>query len=371
MRVLYDYQAFSMQRYGGVSRYVASLVTAIRASDAEVFVEFAGRYAQNEFLAGLGEPAPMTLFHRRSGRGAGALAGIADALNKRLVERRIDAGGIDVLHPTYYHTVPRERAGGPAVVLTVHDMIHELFDLPDGERIRALKRRAIERADRIVAGSENTRRDLQRHLGVAADKIAVIPHGRTFTGNESGNDALELPGRYILHVGSRVGYKNFTGLIEAIAPLMVADKTLALVCAGGGPLTAAEDAFLGRSAIADRVHPSPADDASLVTLYRQAALYVCPSRYEGFGLPLLEAMSLGCPAAASRTSSLPEVGGEAVRYFDPESVEEMRAVITELLADADARRALAEAGLARAATFSWAASAAAHVALYRAVSSGP
>jgi len=369
VRVLYDYQAFSMQRYGGVSRYVASVVSAIRASGEDVTAEFAGGYANNEFLAALGEPQPRTLLHRRQGRGAGTLQAAADLLNARLVERRIDAGGIDVAHPTYYHTVPRERAAGPAVVLTVHDMIHELFDLPDGERVRALKRSAVERSDRIVAVSEHTAHDLRELLGVPAEKIAVIPHGRTFLGTEQGDESLATPERFVLYVGSRTGYKNFARLAEALAPLMADDPALALVCAGGGPLNADETALADRFGLTGRIVSAPADDASLVTLYRRATLFCCPSRYEGFGLPLLEAMSLGCPAVASDASSLPEVGGDAVRYVDPESAGSMTAVIDELLGDEGARRSLTEAGLARASRFSWEASAAAHIALYRAASS--
>lgn len=369
MRVLYDYQAFSMQRYGGVSRYVAEIVSGIRAAHPEIDAEFAGRYAANEYLAAVGETGGTDLLHRYGGRGRGSLLAVADALNARRVERRMDAGGIDIYHPTYYHTVARTRSGGPAVVLTVHDMIHELFaGVPDRERVCALKRRSVERADRIVAVSAHTAADLQRLLAVPAEKITVIHHGCPLTGREPDNEALALPERFVLYVGARTGYKNFAGLLEAIAPLMAIDPGLTLVCAGAGAFTPAERELAARLGIAGRLVQTPADDASLATQYRGATLFVCPSRYEGFGLPLLEAMTLGCPSAASGVSSLPEVGGEAAAYFDPASPEDMGAVIGRLLADPDERERLADAGLKRARLFSWDASAEAHAALYCAAS---
>lgn len=370
MHVLYDYQAFSMQRYGGVSRYVAEVVSRIRSGHPDTTAEFAGCYAANEYLERLGETGVSDAFHRYGGRGRGRLMRLADARNARAVERRIDAGGIDVYHPTYFHTVPRERASGPAVVVTVHDMIHELIaEVPDRERVMALKRAAVARADRVIVPSGHTRDDLCRLLGTPADKVTVIPHGCSFSGTEPDDPALALPERFVLYVGSRIGYKNFTVLLEAIAPLMAADPGLHLLCAGGGALTPAEEALATRLGVAAQVRGTPADDASLATQYRHATLFVCPSRYEGFGLPLLEAMVFGCPVAASNVSSLPEVGGEAVAYFDPADPASITAVIARLLTSADERAALARAGRERARLFSWEASAAAHVAVYSAVSS--
>ncbi len=367
MRVLFDYQAFSMQRYGGVSRYVYELVSGIRERHPDITADFAGRFAQNEYLTRLGENHASSLFHSYQGRGRGTLVAVADALNARACDRRLCAGGVDVVHPTYYHTTPRRRPGSPPVVLTVHDMIHELFDdLPDGARLRALKRSAVGRADHIITASANTSKDLQRLLEVPPSKITVIHHGCSFRGNEPGSQGLALPERFVLFVGSRLGYKNFSTLVQAASPLLKADPSVHLVCAGGGAFTKRERELFERNGIAGSVLQTPADDASLAAQYRRALVYVCPSVYEGFGLPLLEAMAFGCPAASSGASSLPEVGGDAVRYFDPMSPSEMSAVLGDLITDAGARAALGAAGRERSRHFSWEASVSAHLGVYRA-----
>ncbi|MCX8006491.1 MAG: glycosyltransferase family 4 protein, partial [Coriobacteriia bacterium] len=309
-----------------------------------------------------------SIFHRYRGRGCGALMRVADALNATLVERRVAAGGVDVYHPTYYHTLLARRPRPPAVVLTVHDMIHELFDqVPDRERLCALKRRAVDRADVVVVPSMSTRGDLQRLIGVPDDRIVVIPHGSNFTGDEPGDGSVEFPDRFVLFVGSRWSYKNFRRFFEAMARIMADDPELHLVCAGGGGFTKEELGLFAKAGLAERVHARPGHDRALAAAYRRASVFVFPSLYEGFGMPVLEAMAFGCPVVASRVSSLPEVGGDAALYFDPLDLEDIAGTVSAVLRSDDLRARLSAEGRRRASRFSWDAAVRAHADLYRTI----
>ena len=148
----------------------------------------------------------------------------------------------------------------------------------------------------------------------------------------------------MLFVGDRANYKNFQLFAEAIAPVLQSDKSLQLICTGGGVFDAAETDFLQKLGIAEQVQQINASNEELNFLYQHARLFVFPSLYEGFGFPLLEAFSNNCAVAASNTSSFKEVGGDAAAYFDPHNKNEMHAVILQLLNDAGKRDELIERG---------------------------
>lgn len=367
MRVLFDLQAFSMQEYGGVSRYIGEVAGGIARLHPEVDVSFAGRFAaDNIHLRSLGVPT-STALHTYRGRGRGRIALLADRLNQRLVDARLRSGATDVLHATYYHTRPAADIPVP-VVLTVHDMIHELFeDLPRREWTMEHKRAAIRRADHLIVPSVSTAEDVTRILGVDAGTITVIPHGSTFVGDEPDRGELVTPDRYLLYVGVRYSYKGFRQFCEAVGSLARSFPGLKGVVAGGGAFTPDEHAMMGELGVSGIIVHIPCDDECLPTLYRRAALFIAPSLYEGFGLPVVEAMQFGTPSVVSASSSLPEVGGDAVAYFEPGSVASLVDVAGSLLSDEPARRGLSEAGYERARRFTWERSVDAHLAVYSAL----
>ena len=130
---------------------------------------------------------------------------------------------------------------------------------------------------------------------------------------------------YLLYVGSRAGYKNFGLLLEAFSRSGLAGH-YRLLAVGGGAFTAAEQQRIASLRLAGSITVIPkADDAILARAYRDAALFIYPSLYEGFGFPPLEAMSMGCPVLVNRTSSLPEVCGDAAFYFDASDPDELSA----------------------------------------------
>ena len=354
MRVLYDYQAF-MQRRGGVSRYFAELIDAM--SRMEGFeTSLPPIFSDNEYLAGR-----KTLLTRGSFRGK---VRIMTALNQVFAARAL-RGDFDVFHPTYYRPYFLKSLKRPFVV-TVHDMIHELFPAyvrDDGTA--ANKRLLCRHASRIIAVSDNTRNDLCRLLAVPPEKVTVIHHATSLRYDDSPR-LVERP--YILYVGERSGYKNFAALLEA-ALLLLPRHGVDLVCAGGGDFSRAEMETMKMHRIADRVRHFEGPTApQLASLYHFASLFVYPSLYEGFGFPLLEAFSCGCPVAASRSSSIPEVVGPAAELFDPGSIESVAAAIGRVLDSPSRSAELAQAGITRLRSFSWKSSAQKTLDVYRAVS---
>jgi len=340
MRVLYDYQAF-LQRQGGVSRYFAELIRALQqlpGFQAEVPVFF----SDNEYLS-----ARKTLFTRRHFKGKERLMAV---LNQRPALRAL-SGSFDVFHPTYYRPYFLSGLRRP-FVLTVHDMIHEVFghDHVRDDGTAAAKRLLCRRASRIIAVSQSTKNDLCRLLDVPEEKVSVIHHATSLT-YSGGPRVHEKP--YLLFVGARSGYKNFTRFLEAAAGVLLR-QGVEVVCVGGGSFSQDEIALIRSLHLSGRVTLRDAGSpGALANLYHFAQALCYPSLYEGFGFPLLEAFACECPVAAGRTSSLPEVAGDAAAWFEPESVSSIRAAIERILTDDTERRRLIASGTERVRAFSW------------------
>lgn len=177
----------------------------------------------------------------------------------------------------------------------------------------------------------------------------------------------DLPRPYLLFVGERSGYKNFEGLIEAFASTRLAKDGFHLVCFGGGPFRDRENEKIAALGIGKAVHQVSGSDESLVQYYRNAVAFVFPSRYEGFGIPILEAMELSCPVLCANAGSMPEVGGDAAVYFDPDDISSFAEILERTVLDPDLLLDLKRRGLLRAGTFSWDRCAQETMDLYRSV----
>jgi glycosyltransferase involved in cell wall biosynthesis len=153
-----------------------------------------------------------------------------------------------------------------------------------------------------------------------------------------------LPTNYLLYVGERTAHKNFTRLLQCFAGLVNQHPDLHLICANGGAFNAEEILLIKKLNINAHCLQLNVNEAALNYLYQQAKVFVFPSLYEGFGYPLLDAFKIGCAVAASNTSSFPEVGGDAVHYFNPDDTHSMYKAIHELLADTLLRKRYIEEG---------------------------
>ena len=351
MNIIYDHQIFSAQKYGGISRYFVELANHI-ADAKKAQVRVLSPVYVNAYLASRSPKVPVTGLKVPMINFAELVYG---AVNRALESPLLHWFKPDLVHETYYASKPAKPKGHKCV-LTVYDMIHELFpaEFPPNDRVLMDKASAVARADHIICISEHTRRDLIRILGVPHEKTSVIHLG--FSLRPTGA-RVDLPVRrpFLLYVGARGGYKNFASLLRAYAASGRLMKDFDLLAFGGGPINAKEAELIRQLGIPpENLRQLQGGDDVLEGLYRRAAAFVYPSLYEGFGIPPLEAMSYDCPVVCSNASSIPEVVGDAAMLFDPHSTEVLGQALSAVLNDDGLRQELIEKGRARTKKFSWA-----------------
>jgi glycosyltransferase involved in cell wall biosynthesis len=292
------------------------------------------------------------------------------ASNERLTQKLLQSNRFQLFHPTYYYTEFLDYSGNIPYVLTVHDMTHERLSdsfaaIEDIEQTIAVKTEAIRHADHLIAISEHTKKDIMELLNIPEEKIDVVYHSTNMQ-VPKGQPRMKLPERYLLYVGDRAPYKNFDRYIEACSRLHQEDKDLYFICTGK-KFRAHELEQFNRLGIADRVMHIYASDRELAELYHRAQLFVYPSRYEGFGIPILEAYACQCPVVLSRASCFPEIAGEAGEYFDPLSTDELTEAIRRVLYQPERRTELIALGGERLKRYSWEKAARETEAVYRKV----
>jgi len=349
MKILYDHQAFCMQRYGGISRYFYEIIRTVKIKQGyEICLPI--RLSANHYLKKIPDLAYQHFDYILKG-----FNWIAYNVNRsHTIKSTLKfSSDFDVFHPTYYDPYFLPYFLKKPFVLTIHDMIHDIFPkyFFRFSRIATNKRTLAQRASRIIAVSENTKKDIIEQYGINGDKITVIYHGVSFLPREN-HINISIPDNYFLFVGDRHKYKNFLTFIESIAGILL-EKSWFLVCFGGGAFSGDEKSAMRNLKIYNRIKILSGDDALLAHLYRHAGVFVFPSLYEGFGMPVLEAMSCGCPVAMSNVSSLPEVGGDAVSYFDPYDKPSMEGAVRRIIDNKKYRLELIARGLERAQKFSW------------------
>jgi glycosyltransferase involved in cell wall biosynthesis len=281
----------------------------------------------------------------------------------------------DVVHNTYYF--PSKPPKGASGIVTIYDMIHEKYPeyFAASRLIARFKASSVAAADHVICISESTRRDVLAAYDIPEELVSVThlgfdPLGSLLT-DESSSDfkvrALGVDAPYLLYVGSRASYKNFQGLLDAYAASARIRTNFFLLCFGGGEFTEAERAAISRAGVEGRVRNLGGSDRVLAACYAHASLFACPSIYEGFGIPVLEAMSLDCPVVCSNSSSLPEVVGDAARLFDPFDRDSIRNELEAVLDSPTVATTLRERGRIRRQLFSWQSCAEKTVSIYRRV----
>jgi alpha-1,3-rhamnosyl/mannosyltransferase len=249
-------------------------------------------------------------------------------------------------------------------VLTVYDLIPVLFphhvSIQASLLFRWATALAIRASGHVVTISEAARTDYQRIFRLAPGKVAAIPLAAdpVFCPRPPAEVAAVcrrhgLPESYVLYLGSNKPHKNLVRLVDAWAQLQ--PQSVPLVIAGAWdsryPRVRQRVRELGLDDVV--LWPGPVAEPNLPALYAGATLFVFPSLYEGFGLPVLEAMACGTPVAAADSSSIPEVGGDAAIYFDPIDIDEMAEKIRSLLHDDELQERFRALGSAQAARYSW------------------
>lgn len=352
MRIAYDHQIFSLQSYGGISRYFARLAGEMLKMGEQVRVHSPAH--RNNHVLELPVDSVLGRYIRRY---PPATAWLFFHTSRLLSSRTMKSWQPDVVHETYYSSQSPVWHGCPTIT-TVHDMIQELYpnDFLSNDNVARNKKLAVERADHVICVSENTRRDLIRLTGISEKKTSVVHHGfdRFSQPDRIGESALAVQKPYFLYVGNRGGYKNFSGFLSAFASSRRLMGDFDVVAFGGPPLLTSERTLMKSLGYSDgQVQHRIGNDNALGTFYRGARALVYPSRYEGFGIPTLEAMAHECPVICSNSSSLPEVVGDAGEFFSADDIDDMCRAI-EAVAYSDQRReVLRQSGLARIKRFSW------------------
>lgn len=324
LRVEYDSYAFTMQKYGGISRYFISLIEQLNGY-RDISTKINAGYYQNCYLKNSDTP--------RCGKYVDVFNSVTlrsfTFLNQALSNIQVRRTRPDILHQTYYSMY---RPKSLPVIVTVHDMIHELYYqmFPWYDKTSAKKSISIKNADGIICISNQTKQDLMNIYQVDEKKIKVIHHGiNKFQNKCSHTASFDFP--FLLYVGSRWGYKNFDNFLKAYS-LSKFRNDISLVTFGGGNFTPRELALIRSYGLSTKqVYNLSGDDDLLFDLYTNAVAFVYPSIYEGFGLPPLEAMSLGCPVISSNTSCMPEILEDSAAYFDPLSTESIVCTLDKLL----------------------------------------
>ena len=352
MKIVFDHQIFSLQKYGGISRYFFELSKNInknfkKSNEISIVSPFyINNYLNKNYVSIKGFKLPANANFGK----------ILFFANKLISQKIISNINPDILHNTYHFDHFKFNKFKGKRVLTIHDMIHEIYPnyFPNARRYIEAKKKAVMISDHIICVSKSTRDDLMRILGVNYEKISVIPHGffPDISTKLNRNNFFKKP--FILYVGNRFGYKNFKNLLFAFASSKDLKNEFNLVAFGGGPFSRSENCLfkeLGLSS--ENIIYREGDDYLLKEFYKSAAIFVYPSLYEGFGLSPLEAMSCGCPVVCSYTSSIPEVVGNAASFFDPNSFTSIKASILSIINNKKKKIELVNKGFNQIKNFGW------------------
>jgi len=351
MNILYDHQIFSLQKYGGISRYFYELLNKLDATE-EITTQLPLIVSNNHYISNKKFTNHINFVPSIQFRGKQR---IFDFLNKLKSIKHLKKQNFNVFHPTYYDPYFLSYIKEKPFVLTVHDMIHEKFSnmFPENDPTSSNKRLLVEKANKIIAISESTKRDLVELFEADPSKIQVVYHGNSMYPSNNVVSKIDIPKQYILFIGGRDGYKNFNMFIQSVQKLLLTNTKLCIICAGGGKFNVDELKNFNELNIISQIFQYDLDDDVLSYLYQNAELFVFPSLYEGFGIPILEAFACECPLVCSNTSSFPEVAGDGACYFDPYNKESVQNAILKVMNDTDTKDILIKNGKKRLEYFSW------------------
>lgn len=376
MKILYDYQIFESQDFGGISRYFYELMCQFQ-NNSNIKWKLSIKYSDNQYIRKMPlmgnkiESKPLSyykiIFRKLEFKGKTIFRKLKNKLfpgnkfhsvNQNMSISQICKADFDIFHPTYYDTYFLKYIENKPFVITVFDMIHEIYPKQFSEKdfVSSWKKILVQKANKIIAISENTKNDLVKIFGVNKNKISVIYLANSLNIEEQNpnniNICFEIPKKYILFVGTRTGYKNFYFFVRSVADLLLNDSELKLICTGNS-FSTEEIKFFKNLGIKDKVLHFFASDTFLAHLYKNASVFIFPSLYEGFGVPVLEAFSCGCPVILSHISSLPEVGGDAVVYIDPKNTSSIQEAVSNVINNEKMRSELIKKGYKQVKKFSW------------------
>jgi len=366
MKILYDYLCFQ-ETYGGVSKYFANM---LKQFPVDVQYEISVKYTKNEYIKTLPKIKLNNSLDHINIRGKWRLLNYF--INRNYSKIKLVSGNYDIYHQTHYNPFAyKYLPSTKKSIMTIHDMnffvIPEAYKNNKTEKMLAeWQKKSASKANKIIAVSKNTKRDLIDIWNIPEEKIVVCYHGRDDISIENFDLTRKFERPYILFVGTRFIYKNFAKYLSAFKFISERNKDLILVCTGI-PFNSFECNLINDLRLSNRVFQISVDEKEMPVLYHNAEIFVYPSLYEGFGLPLLEAMNAQCPIICSNTSCFPEICEKAALYFDPYSIDDMVDVTAELLNNSSLKVKLTEEGNKRKKMFSWKKCAEEHIGVYKSI----
>lgn len=367
MKILFDYQAFEMQRFGGVSRSYAELICNLQrceSVDCKIGIKECDNVHLKECRLA-SNVKPLHDIHKRWFEGKRWLKGQrtltrrimhvaghendGQKINQEYCIKLLKRQQFDIFEPTFFDSYFLPYLKDKPFVLTVHDMIPEILgvDEPQAQQKKLL----CPLAAHIHVPSHNTKKDLVNILDIDPEKVTVTHHGSPALPTSKYPAPYPFP--YLLYVGARWSYKNFSPFVKECAIIIERHPELRIVCSGQ-PFEEDEQNMIASFGLSEHVIQQYATEQEMQALYQNAAAFIYPSAYEGFGMPILESFVCGCPVMLNNASCFPEVGGDAAIYFDINRKGDLAEHIEAFLqAPEQDRNDLIVRGMERAKLFSW------------------
>lgn len=349
MKIAFDYKIFWSQKYGGISRYYTNLFARLLSKNVNFRVF--SKYYKNNYLRDLDQkniegqhvklPLPYTSF-------------VYKKLNEIFSPIKMHQWKPDIIHYTYYYEKFKKK--DKPIIITVYDLIHEKNSQILNKPIFP-KKKTLDSADHIICISKETRKDLLKFYNIEEKKTSVIYLGGDHLNLNNFNqnfkiDFITKP--YIFFLGSRVKYKNFKILIEALAFNKRILKDFDLILFGGEKISKEERLFFKQNNInQDSIKHIYGDENLLNSMYKNAELFVFPSLQEGFGIPILESWLNNCPVLCSSIPVFKEICGEAAKYFYPNDKFSLINSLEDILYSSSKREDLKRKGRLKVKDYSW------------------
>jgi len=358
MKILVDYQTFFVQKYGGISRYHATINKYINELEQEHTSTILTAGCDNEYI----NPGGYHYLKHLNRKGGYRLL---KTINQKLTQLKVS--NFDVFHPTYNDPYFLQFKNLPPYIVTMHDLIPEMHHLTGKELHAINKKKIVEKAAGIIAISEATKTDFLNIYNYPEHKVHVIHHGypeyfEKYKDTSLNNDKIP----FILFVGLRSDYKNFSFFLTAFSKLPNNHGVQIRVV--GALQTADEYELINTLGIKDSiVFENFVSEKELSALYNQALCFVFPSLIEGFGMPLLEAFISRCPVICTDIPIFKEIAADAAFYFEARELDSLTFAMERVINDSHLRDLLVKKGISRLKQFNWKSSALATLAAYKTI----